>query len=256
MKRLSILLIVLCPLGLFAQTDSNATIPKKDPLIIKYLVSSDFTFTLGNLRSFTTINKGQLELEKPYLGSKIMAQYRYGIIDSTVNSNELTTSLLISIFPKYRVYGFVNGGFETSFLRGLTYRGYGGLGAGFKVVKTETHDFEPFINFLYEYNKYRDPIETIPDTNYILQTFRGVVGWTGLHRLVKKKLVIAHNFKYQQSLTVAQNFRFEGNITISYPIIKILAVKAGFTGSYENVVPAGRRSEDFIWTLGIALTNL
>lgn len=256
MRKISILILFIYPHLSVAQTDTNAAVAKKDPLIIKYMVSSDFTFTLGNLRSFTTINKGQLELEKRVIGSKIFAQYRYGIIDSTVNSNELTTSLMVSLFPKNRVYGFINGGFETSFLRGIAYRGYGGLGAGFRAVKTENHEFDPYINFLYEYNKYRDPIETTPDTNYVLQTFRGVVGWTGLHRLVKKKLIIAHNFKYQQSLTIAENFRFEGSISISYPIIKILSVKAGFTGSYENVVPAGRRNEDFIWTLGIALSNL
>ncbi len=254
MKKSLLFLILLLPLIIYAQTDT--VLPKKDPLVIKYLVSSDFTFTLGNLNSFTTINKGQLDLERRVIGSKIMAQYRYGIIDSTVNSNELTTSLMISLFPQNRVYGFVNGGFETSFLRGIAYRGYGGLGAGFRVIKTESHQFEPYINFIYEYNKYRDPIQITPDTSFVLQTFRGVIGWTGLHKVIKNKMAIAHNFKYQQSLTKAENFRFEGNIVVSYPIIKILAVKAGFTGTYENVVPDGRKKADFIWTIGIALSNL
>lgn len=239
---------------LYSQSDS--TEKKKDPLIVKYLVSSDFTFTLGNLVSFTTINKGQLELEKKVIGFKFNAAYRYGTIDTVVNSNELTISTFISLFPKNRVYGFVNGGFETSFLRGISYRAYGGLGAGFRVVKTESHEFEPYINFLYEFNRYKDPIPTDTVSPFELQTFRGVVGWTGMHKFVKNKLVITHNFKYQQSLTIANNFRFEGNIALQYPIIKILSVKAGFTGTYENVVPTGRKNEDFLWTLGIALSNL
>lgn len=254
MKKSLLFLVLLLPPILHAQTDTAQ--PKKDPLIIKYLVSSDFTFTLGNLNSFTTINKGQLDLERRVIGSKMMAQYRYGVIDSTVNSNELTTSLMISLFPQNKVYGFVNGGFETSFLRGISYRGYGGLGAGFRVIKTESHQFEPYINFIYEYNKYREPIEVTPDTSFVLQTFRGVIGWTGIHKVIKNKMAIAHNFKYQQSLTKAENFRFEGNIAITYPIIKILAVKAGFTGTYENVVPDARKNADFIWTIGIALSNL
>jgi hypothetical protein len=254
MKKSLLFLMLLLPVILHAQTDTAQ--PKKDPLVIKYLVSSDFTFTLGNLNSFTTINKGQIDLERRVIGSKIMAQYRYGIIDSTVNSNELTTSLMVSLFPQNRVYGFVNGGFETSFLRGIAYRGYGGLGAGFRVIKTESHQFEPYINFIYEYNKYREPIQVTPDTSFVLQTFRGVIGWTGLHKVIKNKMAIAHNFKYQQSLTKAENFRFEGNIVITYPIIKILSVKAGFTGTYENVLPEARKKADFIWTLGIALSNL
>lgn len=254
MKKNFLFLLFLLPILITAQTDTVQT--KKDPLVIKYLVSSDFTFTLGNLNSFTTINKGQLDLEKRIIGTKILAQYRYGIIDSTVNSNELNSSIMISLFPKNRVYGFVNGGFETSFLRGIAYRGYGGLGAGFRVIKTDQHQFEPFINFIYEYNKYREPIQVTPDTSFVLQTFRGVIGWTGLHKVIKNKMAIAHNFKYQQSLTKAENFRFEGNIAITYPIIKILAVKAGFTGTYENVVPDDRKKADFIWTLGIALSNL
>jgi hypothetical protein len=246
--------MLILPVIQHAQTDTVR--PQKDRLVIRYLLGSDFTFTLGNLNSFTTINKGQLDLERRVIGSKIMAQYRYGIIDSTVNSNELTTSLMISLFPQNRVYGFVNGGFETSFLRGIAYRGYGGLGTGFRVIKTEIHQFEPYINFIYEYNKYREPIQVTPDTIFVLQTFRGVIGWTGLHKVIKNKMAITHNFKYQQSLIKAENFRFEGNIVITYPIIKILSVKAGFTGTYENVVPEARKKADFIWTLGIALSNL
>lgn len=254
MKKPFLFFLCVLPTIITAQTDTVQ--PKKDPLIIKYLVSSDFTFTLGNLNSFTTINKGQLDLEKRVIGTKILAQYRYGIIDSTVNSNELNTSIMISLFPKNRVYGFVNGGFETSFLRGVKYRGYGGLGVGFRVIKTDSHQFEPFINFIYEYNKFAEPIQTTPDTSFILQTFRGIVGWTGLHKVINNKMAIAHNFKYQQSLTQADNFRFEGSISITYPIIKILSVKAGFIGTYENVVPETRKKADFIWTLGIALSNL
>lgn len=254
MNKKILFLTLFLPILLNAQTDTLRN--KKDTLLIKYLVSSDFTFTLGNLNSFTTVNKGQLDLERRIIGSKIVAQYRYGVIDSTVNSNELTTSLMISFFPKNRAYGFVNGGFETSFLRGLTARGLGGLGVGFRVIKNDSHQFEPFINFNYEYNKYREPIQITPDTSFVLQTFRGIIGWTGLHKVIKNKMVITHNFKYQQSLTKAENFRFEGNIVISYPIIKILAIKAGFTGTFENVVPDTRKKADFIWTIGIALSNL
>jgi hypothetical protein len=254
MKSYLSVFVICFPIFIYSQ--NNASEQKVDSLRIKYQVSSDFTFTLGNLRSFTTINKGQLDIEKRVIGSKISAEYRYGIIDTTVNSNELIASLQLSFFPKHRVYGFINGGLESSFLRGIAYRGYGGLGVGVRVIKTEQHTFEPFLNVLYEYNRYRDPIQVAPDTNYVLQTVRAVVGWTGLHKVINNKMVITHNFKYQQSLQNAQNFRFEGSVSFRYPIIKILSVKAGFTGTFENVVPTGRRQEDFIWTIGLVLTNL
>lgn len=257
MKRVILTTLLLLPfIAWNAKAQNDSAAQKKDTLLIRYLVTSDFTFTLGNLVSFTTINKGQLELEKKVIGFKFNAAYRYGTIDTTVNSNELNLSAFISLFPKNRVYGFVNGGFETSFLRGINYRGYGGVGAGFRVVKTESHEFEPYINFLYEYNRYVDPIPTDTVSPYELQTFRGVVGWTGLHKFVKNKLVITHYFKYQQSLQIMNNFRFEGAINIQYPIIKILAVRAGFTGTYENVVPIGRKQADFLWTIGLSLSNL
>jgi hypothetical protein len=241
----------------YAQTDTTQPPkPPKDTLRVKYMLSSDFTFTAGNLLSFTTINKGQLELEKKVIGWKLMAGYRYGTLDSVVNSNELNISTVISVFPKNVIYGFVNGGFETSFLRSIRFRAYGGLGAGFRVVKTETNEFEPYVNFLYEYNRYNDPLPDDTIAPYELQTFRGVVGWTGLHKVFKQKLIIAHNFKYSQSLTIANNFRIEGNLNLAVPIVKIFSIKAGFSATYENVVPEGRKQADFLWTIGLLLTNI
>lgn|GEM_PF-815861 len=247
-------LVMMSGTVLHAQLDTAGQ--KRDSLIVKYMLSSDFTFTAGNLLSFTTINKGQLELEKRVIGWKLLAAYRYGTLDSVTNSNELNISTMISLFPRNIIYGFVNGGVETSFLRGITLRAYGGIGAGFRVIKTETNEFEPFVNGLYEYNRYKDPLPTDTISPYELQTFRGVVGWTGLHKVFKKKLIIMHNFKYTQSLTIANNYRIEGNLNLALPIIKIFSLKAGFSATYENVVPVDRKQADFIWTIGAILTNM
>lgn len=255
----SIILFLSLSLSTFAQTDSSATPePPKDPLIVRYLISSDLSLTAGNLFSFTTVNKAQLELEKKVVGAKFFVSYRYGFLDSAENvtSNELVATALISLFPKKRVYAFMNGGYERSFLRGINYRAYGGLGANFRVVDTDNHKFEPYINVLYEYNKYASPIVFGDDTTDVVQTARGVVGWTGLHKVAKGKLIITHDAKYSQSLQVANNFRVEGNVALTVPIIKILNVKTAFGATYENVVPVGRKKADFIWTFGIVLTNI
>lgn len=251
---ITLILLTLCSATLFSQSDTSKA--KKDPLRVRYLLSSDFSFTLGNLVSFTTVNKGQLELEKRVIGFKFLAGYRYGTLDSVVNSNELNLSTYLSLFPQNRVYGFINGGFETSFLRSIKFRAYGGLGAGFRVIKTETHEFEPYVNFLYEFNRYDTPLPDDTIAPYDLQTFRGVVGWTGLHKVFKKKLIITHNFKYTQSLTIANNFRLEGNFNMALPIFKVFSIKTGVSVTYENVVPTGRKQTDFIWTIGAVLTNI
>ncbi len=260
-RKLTIVVTVLLAAlsTLKAQTDSAATPePPKDPLVVRYLISSDISLTAGNLFSFTTVNKGQLELEKRVIGAKFVVNYRYGFLDSTKNviNNELLTSALISLFPKKRVYGFINGGYEFSLLRGIKNRAFGGLGANFRVVDMENQKFEPYVNVLYEYNKYLTPIVFGDDTTDVVQTARGVVGWTGLHKVAKGRLIITHDARYSQSLQVANNFSVAGNVALTVPIFKILSAKTAFGATYENVVPTGRKKADFIWTFGIVLSNI
>lgn len=253
-STLLIMAILFMAGNLFAQVDT--IVKPKDSLTVKYLLSSDFTFTTGNVESFNTVNKGQLELERRVIGWKLLAGYRYGLVDSTVNANELTVATFINFFPQNRVYGFINGGFEFSFLRGVQYRGYGGAGAGFRVVKDDVNEFEPYINILYEYTKFQDPIVINGDTTDIRQTARGVIGWTGLHKVFKKRLVITHNAKYQQSLQTLNDFRFDASVTLALPVFKILSVKTGAGFTYENIVIEGRKRGDFVFTFGILLTNI
>lgn len=251
MKKLYYLLaIIFLPFASIAQQDTI------DPLITRYLLSTDLSVTTGNINSFNTINKGQIELEKRVIGWKLLALYRYGKIDSTINANEFNISTFINFFPQNRVYGFVNGGFEFSFLRGVTYRAYGGVGAGFRVVKNELNEFEPYINVVYEYTKFQSPVVVGGDSSDVRQMARGVIGWNGIHKVFNKKLVITHNAKYQQSLQQANDVRFEANLNLALPVFKILSVKTGFGYTYENIVIAGRLRNDFLFTFGILLTNI
>lgn len=257
MKKLTLSAIALLLAGIFLQgwSQTDAPAEPQDSLTVKYMLSADISVTAGNVTSFNSLNKGQLELEKRVIGFKLLASYRYGKVDSVINGNELVTAAYINLFPKNRVYGFINGGFEFSFLRGVQYRGYGGLGAGFRVVKTENHEFEPYINFLYEYTKFVEPVIINGDSIYERHTARGVLGWAGMHKFAKGKLLLLHNFKYQQSLTLKEDLRLDANISLSVPVFKFLSVKTGFGYTFENLVITGRKKSDFLFTFGVLLSN-
>jgi hypothetical protein len=233
--------------------DSTRT---RDTLIVKYRLASDLNITAGNLNSINSINNGQLDLEQRILGIRAMAGYRYGILEGDKNAEEFTSAIALNLFPKNRVYGFVNGGVESSFLRAFDFRGFAGAGASFRVLRSEDQKFEPFVNFLYEYTDFNAPILVQGDSTEILQVFRAVLGWTGTHKLFKQKLIITHNSRFQQSLQDLDNFRFEGGINFLMPVFKILSFRTGLSYTYENVVITGRQKTDFIWTFGVLLSNI
>lgn len=251
-KIIFIIVIGLIAPKAFSQADTSKP---ADPLVIKYMLSSDWNFTWGNLNSFLTVNQGQLSMEKRVIGFKLTALYRYGEIETVATNNEFLTNLDIQLFPKNRVYGFLNGGAEFSLLRGVTFRAWAGAGAGFKVLDKEDHKFVPTVAFNYEYTKLNAPIVYRGDSTDAINTANAIVGWTGNHNFFKGKLVLIHNFKWTQDMLSGENFRFNGGFTLSVPIVKNLSAKTGIIGSYQNVVPSPKLSADLVWTIGLAYSN-
>jgi len=235
---------------------SQTTKAKDTTLTFKYLISSDWTFTFGNLNSFITVNQAQFNVEQRVIGATVMARYRYGAIEGIQNYNEFYSNAELKFFPKNRVYAFLNGGAEFSLLRGVNLRAWGGLGAGFKVLDLEDHKFEPTISFNYEYNSYTTPILYRGDSTSIVHTGIANIGWTGSHKFFKGKMVLVHNYTYSQDLLYATNFKFNGGFTLAVPVIKNLMVKTAIVGSYQNVVPVGKKQGDLIWTIGLAWGNI
>lgn len=229
---------------------------RKDTTLIKYLLSSDLTITSGNLNSIVTINRGSFEMEKKVYGIKTTAMYRYGFLDGTLNSNEFNSLISISLYPRKKLYAFLNGGLESSYLRGFNYRAFGGVGMTWRAINTEKQKLEPFLNLNYEQTQFRSPVLFNNDSTDLVQTLRGVLGWTGTHKVFADKLLITHGAKFQQSLQDPSNFRFDFNSSFSVPIFKFFSIKTGITYTYENIVLPERVNSDFVWTFGVILTNM
>ena len=248
-----LILFFVSGLRLFANpTDTSAA---KDSLRIKYLVSSDFSISGGNLSSINTVNQGKFNLEKRVFALKNVVQYRYGIIDTITNANEFTANSSLSLFPLKRVSGFVNGGFESSLLRAFQARAISGAGVSFRVLNQEKNKWEPFVNLSYEYTLFNDSIVVNNIKQLDLQTVGMVVGWTGNHKFFKNDVAVVHAAKFQQSLINTSNFRFDSNLSITVPLFSVFSFKTGAQVSYENIVISTRRNLDFLWTFGISLSN-
>lgn len=255
MKRGLLVLFAIMVSGSALMYSQN-TKSKDTTLTFKYLISSDWTFTFGNLNSFITVNQAQFNVEQRIIGATVLARYRYGAIEGVQNYNEFYSNAELKFFPKNRVYAFMNGGAEFSFLRAVNLRAWGGLGAGFKVLDIEDHKFEPTISFNYEYNNYYTPVLYRGDSIDVVHTAIANIGWTGSHKILKGKMSLVHNFLYNQDLLFASNFKFNGGFTLGYQVYKSLMVKTSIAGSYQNVVPADKKQGDLIWTIGLAWGNL
>ena len=229
--------------------------PKDTTVTVKYLLSSDWTFTFGNYNSFITVNQGQLAVEQRIIGAKILSKYRYGAVEGVTNYNEFYVNADLLFFPKNTVYGFANGGLEFSFLRGVNLRAWGSLGVGFKVLNQNDHKFEPTITLNYEHSDFESPVLYRGDSTTLIETIITSIGWTGSHKFFKDKLLIVHNYKWSQDLLFATNYKFDGGVTLAVPIIKKLMVKTSLIGSYQNIVPINKKQGDLIWTIGFAWGN-
>lgn len=250
------ILVLLNTATLYSQIIEKKDTSDNDTIVnVKYLISSDWTFTFGNLNSFITVNQGQLDIEQRVIGTKILSRYRYGAIEGVKNYNEFYTNVQLMVYPKKRVYVFANGGGEFSFLRGLSLRSWAGLGAGFKVLNSEDHIFEPAVSINYEYNNYSGPILYSGDSVSLIHTAISNIGWTGSHKFFNGKLLFVHYYKWSQDLLFAANYKFDGSYTLAVPIIKNLMVKTSIIGSYQNIVPVAKKQADLIWTIGLAWGN-
>jgi hypothetical protein len=238
---------------LFAHSADSAA--AKDSLRIKYLLSSDFSVSAGNLSSINTVNQGKLNFEKRVFALKNVVQYRYGIIDTITNANEFTANTSLSLFPQKRVSGFVNGGFESSLLRAFQARALSGAGVSFRVFNKEKNKLEPFVNLSYEYTLFNDSIVVQNVKRLDLQTVGMVVGWTGNHKFFKNDVAVVHAAKFQQSLINTSNFRFDSNLSITVPIFSVFSFRTGTQITYENIVISTRRNLDFLWTFGVSMSN-
>lgn len=249
--------VLILSFGLFngLWANSTDTTAAKDSLRIKYMVSSDFSITAGNLSSINTLNQGKFNLEKRVFALKNVVQYRYGIIDSITNANEFSATSSLSLFPLKRVSGFVNGGFESSLLRAFQARALSGAGVSFRMFNKPKNKLEPFVNLSYEYTMFNDSIVVNNVKQLDLQTVGMVVGWTGNHKFFANDVTVVHASKFQQSLINTANFRFDANINITIPLFSIFSFRTGSQVTYENIVISTRKNLDFLWTFGISMSN-
>lgn len=255
--RVRITILVLFMLywsgSIFAQLNKK---PVDTTLSIKYLISSNWNVTFGNLNSFVTVNQGQLAIEQRVIGTKILARYRYGELGGAVNNNEFYINGDLMLFPENRVYTFANGGAEFSLLRAVNVRAWGGLGAGFRVLDFDDQLFEPTVSVNFEHNDYSSAVLYRGDSVKIINTGSVNLGWTGSHKFFKGKLTVVHNYKWTQDIIYAANYKFTGGLTLEVPLFKNFMATTSVLGSFQNVVPVNKKQGDLIWTIGLAWGNM
>ena len=255
MKRILLITLSTFVLSSVFPQQTFKTKNPKDSLTLSYRIGTDFSMSFGNVNSYNSLNEGYLEVDQRIIGFDALARYRYGWLAGTQNASELQTNLNIKIYPRYWVYAFAKGGVESSFMRATSLRGFVGGGAEFRPIDNEKHTFKPYIGYMFEHNDYREPILLANDSAYTWTTHRGIVGWSGVHKFAKGRIILTHNFNWVHSFVNFKRYRFYGSIDILIPVWKMITIRTAFYGSYDNLVPIGFVSQDMLFTVGILATN-
>lgn len=228
---------------------------KKDTTQLKYLINSNFNMTTGNENNINTYSQGLLSYNRKNIGFHFKINYYYEEDQHEMDANEFTTDLRINILPKHRLYGFVNSGYEHSYLRLHNLRIYNGLGIAYRLLDQNTQHLTPQIGFLYEFTDYMSPLVINSTYYHKRNSFRAKIGWSGAHDLLKNHLHIRHYLMYNQSIQVANDFRIRASAGFEVPLYKILKFELGASINYENIVPINTLNFDFIFYFGLTVAN-
>jgi len=93
------------------------------------------------------------------------------------------------------------------------------------------------------------------DGNESIKTFRGTIWVNGKYTLLKKRLILTHEFYYQPSLEEGNNYRYQADLGLELPLWKFLNFKINYVQTYESIVIQNQKQRDDFLTFGFTIKN-
>lgn len=206
--------------------------------------------TAGNIERILLEARMALSYSKPtsVIALDMNPRFAYGEQSGVLAERDYGTDFNIGIFDYKRVHGIIFGFAETSNLRQISFRGLGGAGVAWRIVKMPNYSLSISNAIMYETTDFQS------DTKEDINITRNSTRLKGEYRFFNQKLICRHVVLFQPAINT-DNLRWNGTLTLDLPLTAHFSVQTALDNSYESAVVEGRKNNDTRWTIGFTLAN-
>lgn len=227
--------------------DVNPHHPLLDSL--RYRLIGDGNFTRGNVSRTLLVLRAELAASGPVLSLTSNPRFTFGKQSGILAERDAYIDIFVDLFKKEKTYFFALGILENSNLRKIHLRQNGGAGIGLNVARNNPHHTLNLTNaILYESTSFFER----PDVT----TIRNSLRMRGRHQFEKTKVKLDHTTFLQPSLANIHNFRWSTLLAVEIPMSRWFSLRSAFENSFESIVDAGRKRNDYRLTVGFVVGTL
>jgi hypothetical protein len=225
------------------------TIAASDPTGFHYKITADGTVTAGN------VNRALIQVGSSFdwAVSRLFRfasnpSFAYGRQNKLLNEREILADFRTTFLQERRFYYLGFGAVEISNLRKIRQRFTGGAGVGYKLLSSKNAYLSVTNVLLYEYTDFITNSAEVNDVNVLRNSTRifGEYQWNN------GRYSVTHTVFMQPALN-KPNLRWNANVSFQIRLTSLIGVRTAVQNSYESVVAAGRKNNDFRWTTGLVL---
>ena len=227
----------------------SAPVPASDPTGFHYKITADGTITTGNVNRALIQVGGSFDWAVSRLFRFASSpSFSYGRQNQQLNEREFLADFRTSFLQERRFYYLGFGAVEVSNLRKIRQRLTAGAGVGYKLISRKNTFLSITNVMLYEYTDFITNSAEVQDINVLRNSTRlsGEYQWDG------GRYSVTHVAFIQPALN-QPNLRWTGNVSFQMRLTSLISVRTSVQNSYESVVAAGRKNNDFRWTTGVVL---
>lgn len=226
---------------------------------VSWQVKASLTGTVldGNIARTLLLNRIELINANPTWGLSTRNDYQYGRTFKQLSENDIISYNFVYYRPLSGVYPYIMGLVETNLRRKIDFRYQVGPGASWNIIQNRSHVVKLSITATFESTSFNGSAfdESIYDGANTIETWRATGRIFARHQLANK-VRVGYEFWWQQSLEEEINYRYHAEAALEIPFTKTLAFRSSVRYSFENIVLAGLKPFDLLWTYGLSYTRL
>jgi hypothetical protein len=227
----------------------SAPVAASDPTGFHYKITADGTVTAGNIdRALIQVGGAFDWAVSQLFRFASNPSFAYGRQNQQLNEREILADFRTTYLHERRFYYLGFGAVEVSNLRKIHQRLTGGAGVGYKLLSRKNAYLSVTNVMLYEYTDFITNSAEVQDVNVLRNSTRifGEYQWN------QGRYSITHTIFMQPALN-QPNLRWNGSLAFQIRLTSLIGVRTAVQNSYESVVAAGRKNNDFRWTTGLVL---
>lgn len=220
----------------------------QNSLTVQYSLNARGTFKEGQLNQTILSLDGNYILASQYWKTDFFTNYKYLKTNGRVGENELFSRVLISIFPKKRVFPVAGYIYYKSAFYHIRRRHTPGLGIGWRLLENQSSNIKINSWVAYDYTDFKN----ISGYN----TFRINTFLVGNHKLIPDKLSLHYILYYLQSIEERHNYIWRIEPTLLVHISSKFSLTVNLESHYENIIAPTNTNRNSVLTVGLKFQNL